>query len=114
MELPLKNLDGVELAFAITDAAFDAQRKIQGMNLFRFPGDGFLRANLPADSASFAGFRVDLIMDQGLTDAGRALLFLDVGPIFIQKIVQGGQDRVGSRLPQAAKGRVFDHGGEFL
>ncbi len=46
--------------------------------------------------------------EQGGANRRRTALLLDVGFVFIPEVADGAKDRVGSRLAEAAKGRLFD------
>src|SRR5208337_3609576 len=52
-----------------------------------------------------------LVGDQGLADLSRAFFLPDMRLVFLPEIADGGEHRVGRRLPQTAKGGLFDEFG---
>jgi asparagine N-glycosylation enzyme membrane subunit Stt3 len=106
--------NGVKFTAVVADAAFDAFVLIDFMGLFLFPDNGFLGALLETEGAAGAGFGIDFIVKQRFADAGRHILLLDVGVVFIPEVENGGQHRVGCRRAQAAKGEFLNHTAQFF
>jgi hypothetical protein len=88
--------DGVELAKFDAHATTDTPGRIDGVGLFFLSGNTLLGAGGSACPATRASFGIDAVSDQVLAYTGGALMAEDVGFIFIAKVSQGGQDRIGS------------------
>ncbi|OQB55897.1 MAG: hypothetical protein BWX99_01033 [Deltaproteobacteria bacterium ADurb.Bin151] len=53
-------------------------------------------------------------LEHGRADGRATAVLVDVLFVFLAEIADGAQNRIGSCLPQAAQGRIFDNGGHFL
>jgi len=77
-------------------------------------GDALHRADLGAQGAAGALFRINGVGQHGRAHVGGALLVVDVRGVFVGEGFHGGQHRVGHGLAQAAQRRVLDGHGQAL
>ena len=75
------------------------------MSLLLFTGDRVWRARLLAHQAPGTLVGVDSKRGDIPTDTGRTPLVVYMRLVLLSKILQGGQDRVGSRFPEPAQRR---------
>jgi hypothetical protein len=69
---------GVELTRLVADSALDALFLVNGMGLFLFAADSFLRALSKTDVAAVAFLLVYLIVEEPFTNSCTALLVANV------------------------------------
>ena len=115
----LLNGNSAELAVADTGAALDALGGVDDHGGELVAGgdvvgaeDGVDGAALGALAAADALLGVDDVAHQLLADAGAALLVDHVLHVLVPEVVEGGEDRVGRGLAEAAEGAVLDDGGQ--
>src|SRR3989339_1116905 len=99
---------GVKLAAVKTSSAFDAFVLKNFVELFFSALNGFHRTHQTATPTAVAFLVVHPEGDQRFTDLGRTFLLGNVGLVFIPEVFDGGEDRIGGGLPQAAQGRLLD------
>ena len=78
------------------------------MRLLDGTGNCANRALARTSRTALTLFRIDDVAQQALADAGGALLVNDVSNILVPEVLQGGQDRVGSRLAEGAQRGALD------
>jgi len=82
----LYDLDGIVWTELFTDAAFDADIRVNHMCLAPFTGDR-LDGAVPSTERTTGACAVDdLKTDQGLADFRWTTLFVDVGIVFVQEV----------------------------
>src|SRR3990170_7201194 len=84
------------------------------MDLALATDDGLRGAAPQTYHAGLAFLRFNVVGGKCFTGEGGAALLPDMGLIFLREISYGAEDGVGSRLPQAAEGRVTDDPAHFL
>ena len=76
---------------------------------FLLAGDRLCRAPSAAHVAAGAGLGVDLVVEQRLADARRAVLVADVRLVLVAEVAEGGQHRVGRGGAQRAERGLLHH-----
>ena len=107
-------IDRVILAIRDTGHALDTFIQDNESRLLFLPFNGPDRALSGTDPAHLAFFNVNQKIQQGRASFGRAFLVDNVGFVFMPKILERGQNRIGTGLPQPAQGPVLDHLTKFL
>ena len=97
--------DGTELTGSHTGTALNALGVVDDMRLLDGTGNCANRALARTSRTALTLFRIDDVAQQALADAGGALLVNDVSNILVSEVLQGGQDRVGSRLEMSIRDR---------
>jgi len=103
----LFNEDRIELAHVQADATLSAESGINPMRMSSLAEDRLLGALAPADSATapslYTDIGVDLVDIELSADTGRAFAGLDMREVFVPKMAESPQNRIGSQLSQAAQ-----------
>ena len=107
-EPSLVNIDCTELTAGDTLAAADTGVGIDDVRLLLLAGDGLCGALTSAEATADALLFVDGVGQQIHALLGGALLVVDVSLVFVTEVTDGGQNRVGSSLAQAAQCAVLD------
>ena len=94
--------DGAETALLHAGAALDALGAVDMVHFLDLAGDGIDRAHARTGRTA-AALVGDLVVEQLLAVMRGAAFFLDMCLILITEILEGGQDRVGRGLAQAAQ-----------
>jgi len=82
----------------MANTTFDANILINYVGKLSFTGYCIHRAIPSTDGTAGAGTIQNLISDQGTAYFGRTSFFKDVGFVFIHKVCQGGNNRIGGTL----------------
>jgi hypothetical protein len=92
----------LELTFTGTNTTPGAEVIDNPMGVLFLAFNGLARAVSLTHAAARAFFLIDRIADQGLAYPGRTAFLINMDMIFVEKILQSGQNRIRGCFTQAA------------
>jgi hypothetical protein len=98
----------IEPAHLVARATLDAFVLVYAVRLPALAGYGLCRASPQAQATAGAFVSQDIVCHQRPAHSCRTTLLVDVRLVFVQKVLQGGQDGIGSGLAQGAEGTRLD------